>query len=357
MLGDFQARKLAPTIDVRRTDPLNRYAMVAAALALKNSKLEVRASNSDRIGMVMSLNYGSIAVQERFRDSLVKDGIEKMSAKHFPSMVVSTIGGTVSQAFNLRGPNSTIAEGISGGLHGIIHASELLYGDANHDAMVVVGADEIGAMLFHVFDKRGWLAPTEKDQICELGAYQSGKLGWLLGEGGVALVIERASVARARGAKPLAALSGYALSADAVLAPAVEPSGKWHRYAIEAAIAKANTHADAIDLVYGHGRGNPVHDAREVSTYKNVFGHRAVPLGCVMGNVGVAGSSSGLFSTAAALLSIQHNEAYPVIGTSGDLVDTLQLVREHQTGSFRQVLVTGSTENGNNAAIILKNVE
>ncbi len=212
-------------------------------------------------------------------------------------------------------------------------------------------------MLFHVFDKRGWLAPTEKDQICELGAYQSGKLGWLLGEGGVALVIERASVARARGAKPLAALSGYALSADAVLAPAVEPSGKWHRYAIEAAIAKANTHADAIDLVYGHGRGNPVHDAREVSTYKNVFGHRAVPLGCVMGNVGVAGSSSGLFSTAAALLSIQHNEAYPVIGTSGDLVDTLQLVREHQTGSFRQVLVTGSTENGNNAAIILKNVE
>ncbi len=131
--------------------------MVASRVALKDARLEIRANNSDKVGMVMSLNYGSIAVQERFRDSLRNDGIEGLSAKHFPSMVVSTVGGTVSQSFNLRGFNSTVVSGITGGLAGLIHGLVTLQHDDHQDAIVVVAADEVASLLFHTFDKRGGL--------------------------------------------------------------------------------------------------------------------------------------------------------------------------------------------------------
>lgn len=357
LLNDFKARKLAPTIDVRRTDPLNRFAMVAAALAIKDSKLEVRAGNSDRVGMVMSLNYGSLAVQERFRDSLRHDGIENLSAKHFPSMVVSTVGGTVSQSFNLRGYNSTIVDGITSGLHGLIHADAVLRGDASQDAIVVVAADEVAPLFFNVFDQRGWLAPSDDSAEGQLRAYQRDSLGIMLGEGGVALTLERAEKARARGAKPLGRISGYGLSADAMLAPEFDPNPKWHRESVEIALKNASCSSDMIDLIYGHGRGIAEHDAREIEVLNSVFADNATLLGNVMGNMGIAAATSGLFSVAASLLSLQHGEVYPVVGTTGDLVNGVQLVRQHAEKSLRNVLITGSTENGNNSAIVISRVE
>ncbi len=357
LMGDFKARKRAPTIDVRRTDPLNRFAMVAAALALKHSRLNVNAQNSGRIGMVMSLNYGSIAVQERFRDSLMNDGIDKLSAKHFPSMVVSTVGGTVAQSFGLRGYNSTVVDGIGSGLQGLIHAYHVLRQDEHQDAIVVTAADEVGALLFKIFDQRGWLAPTTGVAMPVLGPYQSDAGGWILGEGAVSLVIERASKARERGARPLAKIAGCGLTADAALAPQFEENCDWHVAAIENSLRNGRLSLDDIDLVYGHGRGVPQHDLREVRALNQVFGDRAIPLGCIVGNTGMAGATSGLYSVVASLLSIQYGEGYPVIGSSGDLVHGMKLNVKTLRQPFSNVLVTGSTENGNNAAIVVSQVE
>jgi 3-oxoacyl-[acyl-carrier-protein] synthase II len=100
LVDGFNARKLAPTLDVRRADLLTRYAMVAAGLAFQDSKLDMRSGNPDRLGLVMGLTYGSITVQDDFQQSLIQDGLEKMSAKYFPAMVLSTIGGRYPKRSN-----------------------------------------------------------------------------------------------------------------------------------------------------------------------------------------------------------------------------------------------------------------
>ncbi len=356
LITQFNTRRLAPTIDVRRTDPLNRFAMVAAALALKDSKLDVRANNSDKVGMVMSLNYGSIAVQERFRDSLRDDGIEGLSAKHFPSMVVSTVGGTVSQSFNLRGFNSTVVAGISGGLAGLIHAMVTLQHDDQQDATVVVAADEVASLLFHTFEKRQWLAPTshlEANDPAALNSYSSQGQGLLLGEGAVSLVLERASKARARGATPLAKLSGYGLTADAALAPGDVRDSRWLSKAIENSLQKAGLQSSDIDLVYGHGRGVPEHDQFELNAIANVFGSHRPRLSSITGHTGVAAATCGLYSVAAAALGIRHGEMYPIIGTQGDMAQQVDLVTETRSQPLNHVLVTGTTETGNHHAVVL----
>jgi 3-oxoacyl-[acyl-carrier-protein] synthase II len=303
----------------------------------------------------MSLNFGSLAVQERFRDSLENDGIEKLSAKHFPSMVVSTVGGTVSQSFNLKGFNSTVVDGVCAGLSGLIHAQTVLAQDATQDAMVVVAADEVASFLFKEYDRRNWLAPTG-DAAASLRPYAPDSRGWLLGEGGVALIIERAERAKARGAKPIARLTGYGQTSDASKSPANQ-SQDWHGMAIKQALQKSLTTPSNLDLVYGHGRGQVHYDHAEIGAINNALDGHATTLGCLAGNTGVAGATSGLYSVAAACLSIQNNEIYPVVGTTEAETGALKLATTYATQNIQRVLVTGSTENGNHNAVILSRVE
>ncbi len=357
LMGKFKTRKLAPTLDVRRTDPLNRYAMVAAALAIKESGLEIRPTNSSRIGMVMSLNYGSLAVQERFRDSLEQDGLEQLSAKHFPSMVVSTVGGTVAQNFGLRGYNSTIVDGFTSGLHGLIQAETVLRFHESQDAMIVVAADEVASLLFRVFEERGWLAPTNgKDAPC-LKAYQSDARGMLLGEGGVALVVERAEKAKERGAVPLARIAGHCVTSEARLFPQEPSSTKWHEEAMRLSMERAYISSDSIDLVYGHGRGVPKQDAAELAAIAATFGSHRPAFGCLSGSTGVAAATSGMYSVAASLLNLQHGELFPLVGTDSDIPGGFLYPQQLRKQMVSNVLITGTTENGNHSSVVLSKVE
>lgn len=348
LVEKFKPRKLVPTIDARRAETLNRYAMVAAGLAMQEAKIDARVVAAERLGMVMGLMYGSISVQESFNESLINDGLEQLSAKYFPAMVISTIGGQVSQSFSLRGPNTTIVDGFTGGLNALIQGYDLLRQDEEVDAVVVVVADEIGRVMFERFDRLGKLTPTT------LQAYSRDSTGMLLGEGGAAVVLERAKNAAARGAKPLAKIAGFGMSNDGDGPVGFESSGEHFAQAIEQALTSGGSSNEAIDVLYGHGCGNMAYDARELKAFERVFGERSMSLGNVVGNLGLCGASIGLFSTIAATLSIQHGELYPILHC-GESVTNAQHVFESDR-AVSKALVAGSTENGNNAAVLLQSM-
>ncbi len=356
LVDGFNARKLAPTLDVRRSDVLTRYAMVAAGLAFQDSKYDLRNATSERLGLVTGLTYGSITVQDDFQNTLRQDGLEKMSAKYFPSMVVSTIGGQISQAFHLKGINNTVVDGITSGLPALIHAYDLLRCDANQDAIAVVGADEIGTLLFEVFNRRGWVAKDQDGNPTQLNAYGNGK-GMVVGEGGAAVILERASAARQRGATPLAKIAGAGATADSFAFRSFNPDGTYLSHAIQSALAESNLTSDQIDWVIGHGRGEPAFDRREADALQQVFGSKIPSMSCLSGNLGIGGASSGLFSVIAGLIGLQHGEAYPIVSFDSELDSRLPLVRDAvRPGNYQRVLVAGSTEHGNNNAIVIEKV-
>ena len=346
----FKPRKLVPTIDARRAETLNKYAMVAAGLAMQDAKVDARSVASERLGMVMGLMYGSISVQDDFNESLINDGLEQLSAKYFPSMVVSTIGGQVSQSFSLRGTNTTIVDGFTGGLNAVIQGYDLLRQDDALDAVVVVVSDEIGRVLFQVYDQDGKLSSGT------LNAYSPNANGMLLGEGAAAVVLERASHAEKRGATPFAKLAGFGMNNDAVGPVGFESEGNWFSQAIDHALKTSGISANEIQLVYGHGCGNASYDAREILALERVFESGEIPLANIVGNLGLCGASSGLFSVIAATLSMQHGERYPAIGCATEF-DRIRLQTAYQNSqSITNSLVVGSTENGNNAAVVLDSV-
>lgn len=357
LMGKFKTRKLAPTLDVRRTDPLNRYAMVASALALKHADLDIRPSNTNRVGMVMSINHGSLAVQERFRDSLRDDGLEKLSAKHFPSMVVSTVGGTVAQSFGLRGFNSTVVDGHCAGLGGLIHAATVLRADSSLDAIVVVAADEVAQVFHSVYDERGWLKATGRDEACSLDAYGPSAGGMLLGEGSVAIVLERRQTAAERGATNLAALSGHAIASSGTLFPAVPATPQWHQHAIQQSLAAANCQPSDIDLVFGHGRGDANFDRLELDALAGTFTESTPHFSCLSGYTGVAAATSGLYSVAAAIAGFAQGDVFPVLGSDWTPPNWAVTSNTHQTADISRAIITGSSENGTHSSIVLTQPE
>ena len=351
MVEKFKPRKLVPTIDARRAETVNKYAMVAAGLAMQDAGVDARVIPSEKLGMVMGLMYGSIKVQGDFNNSLVNDGLDQLSAKYFPSMVVSTIGGQVSQSFSLRGTNTTIVDGFTGGMNALIQGYEMLRQDDELNAVVVVVSDEIGRIMFQVYDSDGKLTSDGPNP------YASDASGFALGEGGAAVVLERASTARERGAKPLAKVAGYGMTNDGIGPTGFNEDGLSFASAIQRSLDVGGVNPSDVQLVYGHGCGDAKYDARELKALHRVFNGSDIPLGNVVGNLGRCGASSGLFSVIASTLSMEHGERYAAVGCETNL-DRVNVQSEFQNSqSIENALIIGSTENGNNAAILLCSAE
>ncbi len=256
---------------------------------------------------------------------------------------------------NCAGINNTVVDGITSGLSALVHAYDLLRNDPLQDAVAVVAADEIGTLFHDVFERRGWLAKRSDASL--LNPYGRGD-GYIMGEGGGALILERASVARQRGAKPLAKIAGVGATADSFAFRDLNPAATYMTHAMRSALNEARVTSDQIDWLIGHGRGTAAYDQREIAAWMDVFGQTIPPISCLSGNVGVTPASSGLFSIAAALLGLQHGEAYPLTSVDESLDARLPFVKGGvQISQYRRVMVAGSTEHGNNHAIVLERVD
>ncbi|HEX9283128.1 MAG TPA: beta-ketoacyl-[acyl-carrier-protein] synthase family protein, partial [Gemmatimonadales bacterium] len=233
LVRDFRPRRLAPRLDLRRVDRVSQFAAVAASLALTHAGLDGVAIQEERKGVVLGLTRGPAETQEQFMASLRDDGLENLSARYFPAMVVSTIGGRIAQYFGLKGLNSTLVDGTTSGLQALIHAFEYLRQNASVDVLVVVAADEIGALYFKLFDRLGVLSGNG------FGPYHPEAGGMVLGEGAVALVLERFGSAARRGGRILAELCGYGLTSDPRGFMGAAPEGHELERAARLALAEA----------------------------------------------------------------------------------------------------------------------
>lgn len=353
LIKDFKPKHLLPWLDVRRLDALNQYAAVAGGIAYKDACLTSKCIADERLGVVIGLTRGPVATQEKFLESLEHDGVENLPAKYFPAMVVSTVAGQVAGLLKLKALNSTIVEGAAGGLQALIHAFEILRVDDSQDAIVVVTADEVGSLFFRAFEKLRLLAEEGAVRGETLCPYDPESAGTILGEGAAAFVVERVSSARKRNARVYATIRGCGQAADAVEGSVLESEGIWLTRAMEEAIRDSGLETSNLDLIYGHGRGLANYDTREIKAIQRLLAGRSVPVCCTVGNTGLAEAACGSFSVAAAILGMRNGEAYP-IATQGFVPSDLAFVRgKVLPGEYRHTLVTGSSEHGNNAALVL----
>lgn len=337
-------------IAVDRTHRLLRFAAAAVAEAVADAGLDNRVA-PERIGLLMAMSRGPAAGQEQLYDALCSyprtPAIGRTTLKAGRFYVTSTL----THWFKVRGFSATISEGTTAGLHALLQAREILRQFDDHDAMIVVAADELSALPIRVAHDSGFLASDDIGLAEKLRPYDPESKGTILGEGAAAVVIERLDGSKRPGAGIYAAMAGCGSSNDAEGYLQLEPEGRHFGSAIDQAMLEAGLNTSDVSLIYGHGRGIPAYDTREIRALRARFNN--TPVACVTGNLGLAESGCGLFSVAAAAQGIRNQEMYPV-ATEGQLDSSLPFV----TGPWRRlpqtsVLVAGGTESGANAALVL----
>lgn len=352
LVPDFRLRTLLPRVDPRRRERLVQYALAAAGLALQNAGIGPRDCAAERRGLIVGLTRGPMGPYERFFGTVLRGEFDASTAHLMLRMGRFSVASELAHVFDLQGYCATVCHGVTGGLHTLAHAVEVLRRHSDLDALLVVAADEVGSLSLRLFDALGVLARPDESGGERLRPYDPKATGTLLGEGAAALLLERETRARTRSARIYGRVTGYGLTADAAREQGgLEPGGRWLERAIRLALQEAALHPADLDWVMAHGCGWPAYDAREVRVLTRLLDDQ--PVSGVVGNTGLAESASGLFSVAAALWGMASGEAYPIAGDSQP-PDSLNFVLgTPRPGDYRHCLLVGSTERGANAALIV----
>ncbi len=272
---DFDPLKFIDKKEARKMGRFIHFAIAAAQEAMDHSGLKVDDSNHDRVGVHIGSGIGGFDVIEREHSAMLAGGPRKISPFFIPGSIINLAAGHVSIRFSARGPNEATATACTSSAHSIGDAFRIIQrGDA--DAMIAGGTEaSITPMGVGGFAAMKALSTRNDDPTRACRPFDKDRDGFVVGEGAGILILEELEFARARGAKILAEVIGYGMSADAFHMTGMAPEGEGCFRAMNAAIKSAGISAEQIDYVNAHATSTPLGDALESKAIENVFGERA----------------------------------------------------------------------------------
>ncbi len=140
--------------------------------------------------------------------------------------------------------------------------------------------------------------------------------GFVMGEGAGVLVLEEEEAAKARGARILGYVRGYASTSDAHHLTAPDPSGRGAAKAIELAIKDAGLEPDDVIYVNAHGTSTPLNDRSETTAIKMALGEEkaaATPVSSTKSTIGHLLGAAGAVEAIATLLALRDRIAPPTL--------------------------------------------
>ena len=261
-----EARKMARFI---------HFALAAAHEAMQTSGLEITPEISERVGVHIGSGIGGFDIIEREHSAMLAGGPRKISPFFIPAAIVNLAAGQVSIKYHACGPNEATATACTSSAHSVGDAYRIIQrGDA--DAMIAGGAEAaITPMGVGGFAAMRALSTRNDDPEHACRPFDKDRDGFVVGEGAGILILEELEFAKARGAKILAEIIGYGMSADAYHITSMAPEGEGCFRAMGNAIRSASITPDEIGYVNAHATATPVGDALETAAMKKLFGERA----------------------------------------------------------------------------------
>ena len=294
--------------EARRADRVEQFALAAATEALEQAgELSV---DPTRIGTIFATGVGGLHTLEEQIAVRMEKGERRVSPFLVPMMMANAGGAAVSMRFGLQGPNETICTACAAGTHALNYAARLIaWGQID---AAVSGGTEHAATVTAI---AGFGNMTALSSSGTSRPFDSGRDGFVMGEGAAAFVLEEWETAKARGATILGEILGGASNADAYHITAPSPGGVGAITCMRLALEDAGLQPGDIRQINAHGTSTPLNDAAEAAAIAEVFGPDRVPVVSTKGVTGHALGAAGALEAAAALLSIQHRLIPPTANT------------------------------------------
>ena len=277
-VNEFDAAPILGRKETRRLDRFAQFACVAALEALDDAGLDMANEDPDRVGVLIGSGVGGIMTITEQHKILLNKGPKRVSPFLVPMMLGDMASGQVSMMIGAKGPNFSTVSACATGTDSIGEALEMIRrGRAD---VVIAGGTEAAVCEIGVagFNSCMALSTRNDDPQAASRPFDSGRDGFVLGEGAGLVVLESLEHAEKRGANVLAELAGYGASSDAHHVTQPHPAGEGAARAMKWAIEDAKLRPENVDYINAHGTSTPLNDKFETIAMKRMYGDHAYNL-------------------------------------------------------------------------------
>jgi 3-oxoacyl-[acyl-carrier-protein] synthase II len=347
--------------ETNRLDLVSQYGIAAAKEAVEDANLDDESLDKDRIGVIWSSGIGGLATFESEISAYATgNGIPRFSPFFIPKMIADITAGHISMRYGFRGPNFAPVAACASSTISLIDA--FMYIRLGKMKACVAGGSEAAITPGGMggFNSMKALSERNDDFLTASRPFDPTRDGFVMGEGGVAIILEEYEHAVKRGAKIYAEMAGGGLSADAYHLTAPHPEGLGASNVIKYALEDAEMDPTEIDYVNVHGTSTPLGDVAELKAITKIFGDHAYSLN-ISSTKSMTGhllGATGAIEAAASILAIQNDIIPPTINHSTvdpNIDPKLNLtLNKAQKRIVRAALSNTFGFGGHNASVIFK---
>lgn len=363
---DFNPEEVMDRREARRIDRFAQFAMVTADEAVADAGLDaiLDSLNKDRIGVIWGSGIGGLkSLEQEIEGFATGNGTPRYNPFMIPKMISDIAAGHISIKYGFRGVNYATVSACASSSHAIINAFD--YIRLGRNDIVVAGGSEAAVARAGIggFNAMKALSTRNDDFKTASRPFDLDRDGFVLGEGGGALILEELEHARKRGAKIYAEIVGGGATADAHHITAPHPEGLGARNVMKIALEDAEMNPEDIDYVNVHGTSTPLGDIAEVKAIQQVFGEHAYSLN-ISSTKSMTGhllGAAGAIEAIACIMAINHSFVPPTINHFTDDPDLdAKLNLTFNTAQEKEVKAALSNTfgfGGHNSSVIFKKWE
>ncbi len=316
-----EVRNFNPTLfeknEIRKYDLFSQYALVAVDEAIRDAGVDLEKINKNRVGVIWGAGDGGLATfEEQFAEFKRGDGTPRFNPFFIPKRIVNIASGVISIKYGLRGVTYTTASACSASNNAIIDAFNYIrWGKAD---MMVAGGSEASITESSVggFNASKALSTLNDNFSKASRPFDIHRDGFVLGEGGGAIILESYEHAKKRNAVILAEIVGGGLAADAYHLTGTHPEGEGAVLGMMLALEEAGIDASEIDYINAHATSTPTGDLSELKAMERVFGiNPNANISATKSMTGHLLGGAGAIEAIACIKAIQENSIPPTINT------------------------------------------
>lgn len=302
--------------EIRKTDLYTQYALAATDECIKDSGLDLKSCDLNKVGVILATGIGGMLT---FEEEILNFGANNKNPRFSPFFITKMISniatGQISIRYGLHGISYAITSACASSNNAIANALDLIrLGRAN---IIIAGGSEatITQAAIGGFNAIKALSTLNVSPEIASRPFDKSRDGFVAGEGAGVLVIEELEHALKRDAKIYCELAGYGAASDAYHVAATHPEGLGAVLAMEGALIDAGITTNDVSYINAHATSTPVGDISECKAIEKVFTKslNKIQISATKSMTGHLLGAAGAIESIACVKSIVHNIIPPTI--------------------------------------------
>jgi len=354
---DFDVTVSLEKREARKMDKYCQYAIVAADEAIKDSGIDLKAIDSEKLAVVIGSGIGGISTTEQEYKKLLEKGPNRVSPYVIPMILGNMAAGNIAIRYGAKGMCTSVVTACATGTNAIGDAFHMIQ-DGRAD-MVIAGGSEssITPLTLAGFAAITALSKSE-DPLRASIPFDKERSGFIMGEGAGIVILESLEHAQKRKAKIYAEMKGYGSTCDAYHITSPSPNGEGAARSMLMALSDGDVKAEEVSYINAHGTSTPYNDKFETAAIKTTFGEYAykVPVSSTKSMTGHLLGASGAIEAIICAKALEEGFVPATIGykvpdEECDLDYVPNIGRKQQ---LKYAMSNSFGFGGHNATILLK---